>query len=651
MILYKNSSIKLSILITVFIVISLSACLSEWQGDTAELIISVSSANRSTVYNPTATETHKKLDHEVTLTSEKETLNFTFKAGEALEAVVSPGNWNVRVDSYLNGDIYATGSKPVVLKLGQNYETIDMENAIKVSFNANGGNGSIKPIVIKVDKGSTPLPDGSGLSRTDYAFDGWNTNANGTGTTYRAGNTYNSNNNKSNVTLYAKWVEAKTVTFNSVTQDGNSTKITTQLTLTFNQAITNLSASDITLSGVTGVTKGTLSNSGTTYTLLISGFTSGGTLNVAVSKSGYAITPSSKTVTIYYYTVANQTPVVGDYTISGTGTFTYDGNTKTVTVTPKAGKSTGTVTVKYNGSTTAPSAVGTYPVTFDVAAANGWNAASGLSAGTLTIIESIKMVYVPGGSFQMGDVKNEGGITDLFPVHTVTLTGFYMGIYEVTQEQYQAVMGSNPSSFKSAVTGESGTPSKLPVEQVSWYDALVFCNKLSMMEGLNSVYSIGGKTDPADWGTIPDWVDSTWDGVVMDKSKNGYRLPTEAEWEYAAKGGNNSPGNYSYAGSDTIDDVAWYNNNSDNKTHEVGKKAPNGLGLYDMNGNVAEWCWDWYGDYSADPQTDPMGAVSSNCRIQRGGHWITDMRGALSSARGRPWPFIRDYSGFRLVRH
>jgi hypothetical protein len=300
----KNSFVKLSILITVFIVISISACLSSWQGDTAELIISVSGANRSAVYDPKKAP-NEKLDHEVTLTNGKETLNFTFNAGETLEAVVSPGNWNVRVDSYLKGDIYATGSKPVVLKLGQNYETIDMENAIKVSFNSNGGNWTNKPepIVIKVNGGKITLPDGSGLSRNGYTFDSWNTNANGTGTTYRAGDTYtNNSSNKSNVTLYAKWVVAKNVTFNSVSQNGSSSQTTTQLTLIFSEAITGLSASDITLSGVS-VSNKTLTGSGPSYTLTISGFTTSGTLNVAVAKSGYTINDSPRTVTIYYYVV------------------------------------------------------------------------------------------------------------------------------------------------------------------------------------------------------------------------------------------------------------------------------------------------------------------------------------------------------------
>ncbi|MDR2941212.1 MAG: formylglycine-generating enzyme family protein [Treponema sp.] len=266
----------------------------------------------------------------------------------------------------------------------------------------------------------------------------------------------------------------------------------------------------------------------------------------------------------------------------------------------------------------------------------------------------IEMVQIPGGSFQMGDTKNEG-YNDEKPVHTVTLTGFYMGKYEVTQAQYQAVMGRNPSyfdggSYREPASGE--VQGNRPVESVSWYDAIVFCNKLSMAKNLSPAYSISGSTNPADWGSVPNWEsNSTWDAVTIVSGSTGYRLPTEAQWEYAAKGGNGSPGNYTYAGSNTVGDVAWYWNNSDNKTHEVGKKAPNGLGLYDMSGNVWEWCWDWYAEYPSEAQIDPTGAASGSSRVGRGGYWDDHAGIARSVFRYIYDPNYWDYGvGFRLVR-
>jgi formylglycine-generating enzyme required for sulfatase activity len=264
-------------------------------------------------------------------------------------------------------------------------------------------------------------------------------------------------------------------------------------------------------------------------------------------------------------------------------------------------------------------------------------------------LQEIVMVYVPGGSFQMGDVKNEGW-NDERPVHTVTLTGFYMSKHEVTQAQYEAIMGTNPSDFNSnPAAGE--IQGNRPVECVSWYDAIVFCNKLSIFEGLTPAYRISGSTNPSDWGIVPTSGNSAWNAVEIVGGSNGYRLPTEAQWEYAAKGGNGSPGNYTYSGSDTVGNVAWYYENSSSKTHEVGKKSPNGLGIYDMSGNVYEWCWDWFGEYSGAEQTDPAGAVTGSNRVLRGGYWGSNGQYLRSAHRVYVDPSRRHfYLGFRLVR-
>ena len=190
---------------------------------------------------------------------------------------------------------------------------------------------------------------------------------------------------------------------------------------------------------------------------------------------------------------------------------------------------------------------------------------------------SIEMVKVEAGSFNMGATPEmENPHEDEKPVHRVTLTNnYYIGKYEVTQALWKIVMGSNPSNSK----GDN-----LPVEKVSWNDCQKFISKLNKLTG------------------------------------KSFRLPTEAEWEYAARGGNKSRG-YQYSGSNTIGDVAWYDGNSGSKTHAVGTKQPNELGAFDMNGNVWEWCQDWFNRYSSSPQTNPIGAVSGSCRVYRGGSW------------------------------
>ena len=235
---------------------------------------------------------------------------------------------------------------------------------------------------------------------------------------------------------------------------------------------------------------------------------------------------------------------------------------------------------------------------------------SSLSGNALTIPVkngiNIEMVKVEAGSFDMGATSEmENPYEDEKPVRRVTLTNnYYVGKYEVTQALWKIVMGSNPSKFKGA---------DLPVEQVSWDDCQDFISKLNAMTGKR------------------------------------FRLPSEAEWEYAARGGKKSRG-YQYSGSNTLGDVAWYSDNSGKKTHAVGTKQPNELGIYDMTGNVWEWCQDWYDSYSSSPQTNPTGAASGSRRVYRGGCWYDSARYCRSSYRRYCAPDGRGYGlGLRLA--
>ena len=218
---------------------------------------------------------------------------------------------------------------------------------------------------------------------------------------------------------------------------------------------------------------------------------------------------------------------------------------------------------------------------------------------------SFDMIAVAGGTFTMGATAEQGSDASNKeePSHQVTLSSYYIGKTEVTQRLWQAVMRSNPSNH-------SGN--NFPVEQVSWNDCQTFITKLNELTGMN------------------------------------FRLPTETEWEFAARGGNKSQG-YKYSGSNTIDDVAWYRSNSSSQTLPVATKAPNELGIYDMSGNVWEWCIDWYGDYSSSAQTNPTGPVSGSYRVLRGGSWNAGAGGCRVSYRiyGSP-DDTNDCIGLRL---
>jgi formylglycine-generating enzyme required for sulfatase activity len=213
-----------------------------------------------------------------------------------------------------------------------------------------------------------------------------------------------------------------------------------------------------------------------------------------------------------------------------------------------------------------------------------------------------EMVLVEGGRFMMG---SNSGDDDEKPVHEVELSSYYIGENEVTQAQWKAVMGNNPSYFKDC--------DQCPVENVSWNDVQDFIRKLNELTGKN------------------------------------YRLPTEAEWEFAARDGGKSCG-YKYSGSNLFSSVGWYKGNSSDKSKPVGSKQANELGIFDMSGNVWEWCSDWYGSYSGTFQRNPQGASSGQNRVLRGGSWSSEASNCRVTVRNSYNPEIRiNSNGFRLV--
>jgi uncharacterized repeat protein (TIGR02543 family) len=302
-------------------------------------------------------------------------------------------------------------------------------------------------------------------------------------------------------------------------------------------------------------------------------------------------------------------------------------------------------TPAYTGATPAKTATAQYIYTWD--SANPWNPA--IAEATADAVYTARftqaanipptMIAVPGGAFTMGSPESEvDRNSNEGPQHQVTVSSFYMGKHEVTQKEYYDTMGSWPDTAPSDTLGLGDS---YPMYNVTWYDAIEYCNRRSGDEGLTPAYTVSGET------------------VTWDKSASGYRLPTEAEWEYACRAGTTT----TFSTGDTIttdqvnfDGTFQYNMNpagvNRGKTTEAGSFAPNDWGLYDMHGNVYEWCWDWYASsYDSGPLTDPDGAVSSNYRVRRGGSWINTGRYLRSAYRS--YIYYSDRSnlvGFRLVR-
>lgn len=234
----------------------------------------------------------------------------------------------------------------------------------------------------------------------------------------------------------------------------------------------------------------------------------------------------------------------------------------------------------------------------------------------------------------------------------VSLTAFQMCRNLVTQELFESVMGYNPGTSNFLATTQEDER-LLPVNNVSWYEAIVFCNKLSQQMGFRPCYRISGTADPQTWGEIPTSSNPLWNSVDWDTNADGYRLPTEAEWEFTARGGNTTATawKFPYAGGDSIDTVAWFKDNSASNIHQVGLKHGTAAGINDMSGNVYEWCWDWFARITTGDHVNPIGPENGTNRVRRGGSWLNYARSCTVTYRNCDSPeTVYGNIGFRLAR-
>lgn len=373
--------------------------------------------------------------------------------------------------------------------------------------------------------------------------------------------------------------------------------------------------------------------------------------NVTISATfkATAVTPQKSAGSISYATTSVEKKTADEaftnpLTKTGDGTVTY-ASSKTDVATVNA--STGEVTIVGAGTTT---------ITATVADSDTYTYDTKTASYTLTVTQS---VTIPEGFVKIlgTTIKGDETWTPSSGVfvsgRSLTIPDLYVCDHEVTRGEFKALMGTDPSTADAydkdgnKLTGDDVL--KNPVNYVNWYAAIAYCNKLSVKEGLDCAYTVRGISDWENlaYSSIPTSSNGSWNAATCNFEASGYRLPTEAEWEWLARGGEN----YTYAGSNTVGDVAWYKNNTNQcGSRDVKTKAANGYGLYDMSGNVWEWCWDWRGSiYSS---TGASGESSGNYRVLRGGTWYHDGGFCEVAERSSSYPYqLYKYDGFRVVRN